>query len=516
MLLHRYLTDREDIAPVAVQEASSASVSYPELSALASRCRDRLRHLGVTVGDRVGLCLPKSIDTVAAIFGTLRCGAAYVPVDSTAPASRNAYILADCDVRALIVDEVRADDLTRALADRGKAPAMLRLGRTGSGAGLDSWLEQAQNTDPAPVAETAAPSPNRLAYILYTSGSTGKPKGVMLSHENAVAFVEWCASVFEPRSDDVFSSHAPFHFDLSILDLYLPIKAGATLTLIPEQTGKEPAALAELIARAGITIWYSAPSILSMLAQFGNLAAHDYSKLRHVLFAGEVFPVAHLRSLKGQWPGPRYFNLYGPTETNVCTFHEIPSEIPPDRSAPYPIGQVCSQLQSRVIDLDGGPVQPGQEGELCIAGPNVMQGYWNLPERTASAFIEQTSGARFYKTGDIVIDTGDGVLTFVGRRDRMVKKRGFRVELGEIEAALYRHEAIQEVAVVAIPNDEVGLTIRAHLATKGGDRISVIRLKKFCSEHLPTYMIPDVFSFHDALPKTSTDKIDYQTLKREA
>src|SRR5262249_14488047 len=145
-----------------------------------------------------------------------------------------------------------------------------------------------------------------LAYILYTSGSTGRPKGVTLSHANASTFVDWCSTTFEPTSDDRFSAHAPFHFDLSILDIWVALKHGATLMIIDEELGKDPSGLARYIAGARISIWYSAPSILSLLAQRGQLASHDYGSLRLVLFAGEVFPVTHLRSLQRLWPHPRY------------------------------------------------------------------------------------------------------------------------------------------------------------------------------------------------------------------
>src|SRR5439155_12316419 len=154
------------------------------------------------------------------------------------------------------------------------------------------------------------------------------------------------------------SSHAPFHFDLSILDIYVPLKHGAAIVLVGHELGKDPVRLAALIAEKRLTIWYSAPSILSVLAEFGNLPSRDYSALRFVLFAGEVFPVKHLRRLQQLVPHPRYFNLYGPTETNVCTFHEIPRQIPDDRVDPYPIGKTCAQLASRVVEEAGGDV-PG-------------------------------------------------------------------------------------------------------------------------------------------------------------
>jgi acyl-coenzyme A synthetase/AMP-(fatty) acid ligase len=290
--------------------------------------------------------------------------------------------------------------------------------------------------------------------------------------------------------------------------------------LVGSEVGKDPARLAPLIAEQRISVWYSAPSILSLLAQFGDIPSRDYSALRIVLFAGEVFPVKHLRTLTRLLPAPAYYNLYGPTETNVCTFHPVPSDVPDERTQPYPIGRVCSQLRARVVDEAGRDVARGQEGELCIAGPNVMQGYWNLPEQSARAFLEgdgerwylEGDGERWYRTGDVVTEDADGVYTYLGRRDRMVKRRGYRVELGEIEACLYRHPAVAEAATVALP-DEEGVRIKAFLACREGKRPSLIELKRFCSEHLPLYMVPDLFSFHPVLPKTSTDKIDYQKLK---
>lgn len=248
-----------------------------------------------------------------------------------------------------------------------------------------------------------------------------------------------------------------------------------------------------------------------MLAQRGNLSSHDYASLRAVLFAGEVFPVAHLRSLHALWPAPRYFNLYGPTETNVCTWYEVATPIDPDRTTPYPIGKVCSQLDSIIVDLDGQVVAKGSEGELCIKGPNILRGYWNLPEQTARGFLGD-----YYRTGDLVVEDESGDLRFVGRRDRMVKKRGYRVELGEIETALYAHPEIEEAAVIAATDADAAVTICAHLSLKSGDKLSLIALKKFCAERLPLYMVPDKFKFHARLPKTSTDKIDFQKLKEEA
>lgn len=512
--LHQFLDNAARSFPnqTAVVEPGNGSISYLELDALSDAVRDRLVYQGVQPGDRVGIYLHKSIDSVASIFGVLKTGAAYVPVDPGAPVARNAYILSDCSVRAAIVEKRFLDSLKAEY--RGETPSTLVIEATGGGKPLKQALRQEQMNRPAPLAVTVVPESEDLAYILYTSGSTGKPKGVMLAHQAAISYVDWCSEVFTPDAQDRFSSHAPFHFDLSILDIYLPIKHGATLILISEEIGKDPLRLASLISEQRISNWYSTPSILSLLAQYGRLDDYDYSALHTVLFAGEVFPVKHLRVLKQLLPMPRYFNLYGPTETNVCTFYEVPEHIPADRTQPYPIGKACSHYEIKVIDRHENQVPSGEEGELCGAGPGVMDGYWNLPERSANAFLVDGDGRRWYKTGDIVFEDENGDFIFVGRRDRMVKKRGYRVELGEIEAGLYRHPAIEEAAVIAFSDEEDGVRIQACISHKGDERPSLIDLKRFCAENLPMYMIPDTFTFYTSLPKTSTDKINYQELMR--
>lgn len=499
---------------IAVEETDDGAITYHDLNQLSDRLRDRLLQLGVCPGDRVGIYLRKSIDAVASIFGILKAGAVYVPVDPGAPPTRNAYIFSDCTVKVVILENRFVERFLAEFPSPNELPALLALDGTGGGNYLKRALEKV-NTDDAKLSASFDPAPDDLAYILYTSGSTGKPKGVMLSHQNALSFIDWCSEVFQPGELDRFSSHAPFHFDLSILDLYVSLKHGSTLVLVDEEIGKDPVRLAQLISDKRISIWYSTPSILSLLAQYGKLEQYGFPDLRLVLFAGEVFPIKHLRMLKDLLPGPRYFNLYGPTETNVCTYYEVPATIPADHTKPFPIGEACSHYkdQIRIVDEQGQEVKIGQTGELIAGGPGVMKGYWNLPERTANAFLIDSSGQSWYKTGDIVIEDEDGNYLYVSRRDRMVKKRGYRVELGEIEAGLYKHPNVREAAVIAMSNEENGVQIKAFLSFRDGKNASRIELKRFCSENLPAYMIPDYFSFLESLPKTSTDKIDYQKLK---
>jgi len=491
-------------ARTAIEDAEGHTLSYRQLGEASDAIRDQLLALGVRSGDRVGVYVEKSPAAVAAIFGVLKSGAAYVPVDPTAPAERNAYILLDCAVRVAIVQR----SLSAGLEKCGAGAAF------GSASDLETpaWLGGDLVAAPGP---RDCPSPEMdepLAYILYTSGSTGKPKGVMHSHNTALSFVDWCSEKFRPGPEDRFSSHAPFHFDLSILDLYVSIKHGASIILIGEDLGKRPMRLGPLIAERKISVWYSTPSILRLLVEFGGMDEHDYSELRLVIFAGEVFPIKHLKALRRIWSQPRYFNLYGPTETNVCTYCEATSELVEGREKPLPIGAVCENDKALVLDSKGKVVDRGLEGELLISGGSVMLGYWNLPSQNLEAFYVDDRGRRWYRTGDIVRESEDGVFTYLGRRDRMIKRRGFRVELGEIEAALHRHPEISEAAVVASSSEDGDTLVRAFLSWNGEDSPSTIRLKQFCVQFLPVYMVPDRFDVLPTLPKTSTDKVDYQKL----
>ena len=352
----------------ALVEPGVVSLTYTELDNFSDLIRDSLRSHGVGTRDRVGIVMKKSANTVAAIYGVLKAGAAYVPVDASAPSARNAYIMQNCGVKAILIEQRLVDTFVAAADPAHPLPVLLTIETAESSRRVTVAAPAASsNTTPAAAAE-GEPGADDLAYILYTSGSTGKPKGVMLSHENAVTFVDWCSEVFDPQPTDRFSSHAPFHFDLSILDLYVPLKHGATLVLVPDEIGKDPVRLPQLIADEKITCWYSAPSILSLMAQFGKLDNYDLSQLRYILFAGEVFPVRHLRTLTELLPMARYFNLYGPTETNVCTWYEVPLPVPAERTDPFPIGEVCSHLAGKVVDEAGNTVSTGDEGELVIAG----------------------------------------------------------------------------------------------------------------------------------------------------
>jgi len=512
-MLQQLLEDSAHLYPdnVAVEDPGRGEeITYRALNELSGKLRDDLLRHGVQASDRVGICARKSIAGLVSIFGILKAGAAYVPVAADAPDPRNAHIFADCSAKALLVEQRSLNQLQRGslghdLEVVGECAALAPYGD-------ELTLVCVRGGEEPTVARPGVP--DHLAYILYTSGSTGTPKGVMHSHSSALSFIDWCSETFEPTQADRFSSHAPFHFDLSILDVYVAAKHGATLVLIGEEVGKQASLLAALIAERQISIWYSTPSVLRLIVEYGRMERHDYSHLRLILFAGEVFPYRHLRALVERWPDRRYFNLYGPTETNVCTFGEIPRECSGDRTGPTSIGKACSGTLTRVMDEKGHEVRPDEEGELYVNGGTVMLGYWNQPDLNAEAFLVDDEGRRWYKTGDLVKKADTGYYLFLGRRDRMIKRRGFRIELDEVESLLYRHPLVTEVAVIGFADHEDNVQIEAFLCWAEEKPPSLVTLKRFCAENMPMYLIPDRFSFPKAIPKTSTDKIDYESLMR--
>ena len=511
--LSQLLTNAVATAPerIAVEEDSGRRLTYSELSKLADRIATRFARWGISRGDRVGLLLPKGIEAVASIHSVLGTGAAYVPVDPSAPVRRSATILSDAGVRAIVVHGSLVTELLACWTGPGPAPRLIVVGDATKVLPqfATTWEEVQSDEAPSPLPPRMLSTD--LAYILYTSGSTGSPKGVMLTHQNAFCFLDWCTHHLDLQEGDRFSAHAPFHFDLSIFDIFACCQHAGTLAVVSESLAKDPVGLARFLSSRKLDVWYSAPSILAMMVDLCRQQELKQHSPRVVLFAGEVFPIRSLKLLRTAWPDAKLWNLYGPTETNVCTAHQIPSSIPDEQTTPFPIGKVCPPLKSRVIDEFSRDVPPGIQGELLISGPGVMRGYFDRPDMNLLAFVRDSSGETWYRTGDLVIDDGNGCFEFHGRRDRMVKKRGYRIELGEIESALHQYPEVQQVAVVS-RSEPTGVSIQAFLVLKPECKASIIAIKRHCTLHLPAYMVPDQVYFLPVLPLTSTDKVDYQLL----
>lgn len=519
-------------------------MTYGELSGTADAVAAALLALGAATGDRVAVWTDKRPRYAEAILGALRAGCAYVPLDGGQPASRVATVLADCAPVALLTDRRHW-----ALLSGLPLPDSLRTivltedtedTEAGVGADADPGTSTAPAQAPDPAQEPSAapappptavpvrtwaeftagrrlahePTPGRddLAALLYTSGSTGTPKGVRISYRNLAAFLRWARSELLPGPDDVFANHASFNFDLSTFDLFAALSAGARVWIVPEDQARDPGALAAGIRAHGVTIWYSVPSVLHLLTASGALTPGVVRTLRHVLFAGEVFPIGQLRSLAALLPpGTELYNLYGPTETNVCTYHRVrPQDL--NRTEPVPIGRPVTGARAFLVDEDGRPLDgPDALGELVVEGDCVTPGYWGRETGPVAADHRRHRHA----TGDLVAREGDE-LVYRGRKDRMVKLSGYRVELGEIEAAVLRHPDVADAAAV--------------LDTAGGDRRialyytlrtpgrgpGLLALKRHCARYLPRYMLPRTATRLDELPRNANGKTDYRLLSGTA
>ncbi|HVT16749.1 MAG TPA: amino acid adenylation domain-containing protein [Thermoanaerobaculia bacterium] len=509
----------------ALSSPGAAPLSYAELDRESARIAAALAGCGVRRGDRVGLAVPKCPQAVVALWGVLRAGAAYVPLDPGAPSARAAYIAADCRMAAILA----SSELCATIAAIREAVPEIRVVQV-HGPGDPADMEA---LSPAALSGAAAdPLSNRpyanardLAYILYTSGSTGAPKGVMVSHGAALSFVEWAAWRFDLHPSDVLSSHAPLHFDLSTFDLFAAASAGAHVVVLDEETVRFPMSSAEALEAAGITIWYSVPGALRRMLRMGGLGRRRPRSLRTVLFAGESYPADELRDLQTALPGCSLFNLYGPTETNVCTYWEVPPAGTWAHSS-IPIGIDCENCEGLVVDPDLKPVPDGTAGELLVRGGTLMEGYWGDNRRTSAAFLPDFLhphlSDRFYRTGDIVSRQPDGTYAFHGRRDHQVKVRGYRVELGEVEAALHRVPGVVEAAVVAIerPLDAEPHTVLVAFVV-GRDResaqpVATHRLRRDLAAFLPKYMEPTEYVWLPCLPTTATGKVDRLALSAAA
>jgi amino acid adenylation domain-containing protein len=489
----------------AIVEPGRGRVSYAELDRLAERVASRLRRLGSERDNRVGLYVRRSCDAIAVILGALRAGWTYVPLDPSAPAERNAEILEDCGVQVTIVEERFAAAYAAAARRTASSGDTHAIGAVGLGHAIDEWAgDGGRSTGP----QTKPAESSDLACILYTSGSTGRHKGWMMNRAAITAHALWSHRLLRPGPADVFANHAQLNFGMSLFDIFSSLTCGVPLVLVPDEARAVAPRIVELWDREKISVWFSGPAILSRIAAADELESCDLSGLRVVAFAGEVFPARHLKELRRRLPHPRYFNLYGSTETNVAAYYELPASAEID--APPPIGRPCEHYQSRVVDLAGEVAVASSIGELQLRGPGLTTGYLNQPELTAERLVAAADGGQpWYRTCDLVEPLPSGDLRYAGRIGRMVKLRGYRVEPGEIEARLQEHPQIKEVGVVAIDGPS-GLQLIAHV---GGPRLAAVELKEFCAVKLPAYMIPERFVFHSALPRNLRGKIDFESLR---
>lgn len=476
----------------------AGSLTYDRLRGSVFRIAARLRQSGIGRGRRVAVCLPKCVEAVQAILGVLASGAAYVPLAASSPARYIHKQVQDAQV-SLLVTTPKIRSLLASAGAAEDCPPSVAVSGLDTGHGLDPWIGE------APAADPPAVGPDDPAAILYTSGSTGEPKGVVLSHRNILSFVEWVVTRFELDPEDRFVSHAPFHFDLSTLDLFASLRLGAAVFLLSEKLALFPPAVAQVVRAQRCSIWYSVPTALRMLLEHGRLERGGLPSLRTIFFAGEVFPLTSLRKLMGVLPGPRYVNLYGPTETNVCTYHVLPG--PPDEEqTEIPIGLPCEHLEVGLRGENGRPPAAGQTGEIWVAGPSVMRGYWRRPDLTRAVRFDGRDDS--YLTGDFGTVGADGRFYFHGRRDRQVKIRGHRVELSEIESVLASCPGVGQAAVVGAGLQSLSPRLVAFVIPALGGTLSATTLRRFSATRLPSHAVPSSYLVRSGLPLLPNGKLD--------
>jgi amino acid adenylation domain-containing protein len=461
-------------------------LTYAELNTRANRLARHLRRLGVVPGNIVGIHLERSIEMIVGLLAVLKAGGAYLPLDPAYPQERIRFMLENSGARLLLTE--------RRLA--GSLPA----GREGV-VRLDA--ERQAIEDESGENLTPGATPPDLAYIIYTSGSTGQPKGVMIEHRSLCNFAEGLARAFDIRAESRVLQFASFSFDASVLEIFTTLTKGATLVLAPQTSLLPGPALIELLREQSVTAVLLPPAALAAMPDA------ELEALGTLIVGGDECPPEVAR----RWAaGRRFLNAYGPTEATICATLAACDAFA-DR---LPVGRPVQNTEVYLLDDDGQPVPVVVPGELHIGGAGLARGYINRPALTAEKFVphpfSREPGARLYKTGDLARFRPDGQIEVLGRRDRQAKVRGFRVEPGEIEAALVAHQDVREAAVVTREESPGQKRLVAYTVAAGDRAPDADALRGHLKARLPAYMIPSAFVSLDALPLTPSGKVDRRRL----
>jgi amino acid adenylation domain-containing protein/non-ribosomal peptide synthase protein (TIGR01720 family) len=464
-------------------------VSYRELSEQSTRLGSYLREKGAGAGSLVAICLERSVDMVVGLFGILKAGAAYVPVDPTYPAERVLFMLQDAGVKMILTEEKLLENLPQT-----GAPAVCQ----------DRHQREIFGSSREPLPRVDAES---LAYVMYTSGSTGKPKGVMVRHRSVVNFLESMCRKPGITADDVMLAITTLSFDIAGLELYAPLIAGARVEIAPREVAVDPALLSRKMREVRATVMQATPATWRMLVDSGWKGQRNL----RILCGGEALAPELASELLSR--GESVWNLYGPTETTIWSaVHQVTRV----DSSSVPIGHPIANTQIYILDKDQNLVPEGVPGELYIAGVGLAQGYLNRAELTTERFVpepfSEQPGALMYRTGDLARYRSDGALEHLGRLDYQVKVRGHRIELGEIEAILEEHEGVAQAVAVARETSAGDTRLIAYFTVLPGHTLSSPELMSHLKSQLPAHMIPSVFVQLESFPLTPNGKIDRKAL----
>ncbi|HYW06754.1 MAG TPA: amino acid adenylation domain-containing protein, partial [Longimicrobium sp.] len=493
LCIHELIQARVSLAPDAVALVfDGGALTYRDVNARANRLARHLRGLGVGPDARVAICVERGVEMVVGLLAVLKAGGAYVPLDPAYPADRLEFMLADSAPAVVLTQATLGEEVDSLF----RGVPVLRLDAV-----APAWAGESSD-DP----ELAGLSPDNLAYIIYTSGSTGRPKGVLNTHRNVVNRVTWGQSVWKLAPGEAMLSHTSLGFDGSLRELVWPLTVGARVVLA-DAGPMDPRALAATLRREGVSTLNVVPALLQLLVDTPEVA--ECTALRQVLCGGDALPEALLRRVGEQLPGVAVHNLYGPSEAATAL---TAVDCAPGTGVRVPIGRPTGNVRVYVLDGAGEPVPAGVAGELFIGGAGVARGYLRRPGLTAERFVPDAfgaePGARVYRTGDLARWRTDGRVEFVGRNDFQVKVRGFRVELGEIEARLAEHPDVREAVVIAredTPGDQ-------RLVAYCLGVVDAAALRAHLAERLPAYMVPAAYVRLDALPLGPTGKVDRRAL----
>jgi D-alanine--poly(phosphoribitol) ligase subunit 1 len=472
-------------------------VSYARLDALSDRLARWLIERGIGPAAVVALQNGKTLYGYASMLACLKVGAAYTNLDVQNPIERLSRILSTCRPTLVLCDSPPAPSITAACTLTSTPAVNL----------LEYRAELEAAGAPLPFPSVTG---SDVAYLMFTSGSTGVPKGVAISHSSVLNFIAWSRSTFGIGPGDIVANVNPIYFDNSVFDCYSALFTGACLAPIRGTELAKAQSTVRAVDEAGCTVWFSVPTFLIYLMTMKSLRQDTFRKIHTIIFGGEGYPKSELAKLFHLYGGrSRFYNVYGPTEcTCICSAYPISAADLADGQGLPPLGRIADNFSYLVLDGDK-PVQQGETGELCLLGPQLGLAYYNDPERTQAAFVENPQARalpqRMYRTGDLVREV-NGLLHFVGRKDNQIKHMGYRIELEEIEAMINRLDYVVQSAVVYKRIRPGFGHIIAYVATR--DDLAEERLRTDLVSSLPNYMIPNRIVISRELPRNANGKVD--------
>jgi len=491
-------------------------LTYAEVTKRTTKLANGLRRIGLQRCDRVGIYLDPSVPLVLSIFGISQAGGVFVPINTLLFPNQVTHIARDCRMRGLITTNAKLSLLASALKDMPSIEFLVVLpDGDPPDAAVPIYRFEELSQSPPREEWCNANIETDLAALIYTSGSTGKPKGVMLNHAQIMAGTSIVSDYLDITSADRILAILPFSFDAGLNQLMTTFQQGGTLVLMAFSFARE---IVQMLLKERITGLAGVPTLWSLLVHpMSSMEKHSFPHLRYITNTGGAMPQNVLTTLRQILPMTKIFLMYGLTEAFRSTY------LPPEEIEPRPtsIGKAIPNTEIFVINDKGQPCRPGEEGELVHRGPTVSMGYWGQPELTDRVFRpnpflspELVDCEKVCYSGDLVTMDEEGYLYFVGRRDTMIKSSGFRISPTEVEEVLMYSGWLQEAAVVGIPDEVLGQSIKAVVVPKDGMSLDADAVRAFCAEQAPHYVVPKVVEFLNKLPRTTSGKVDYSALRR--